>query len=100
MTINIPDELRDEIERKARTAGFDDVGLYVAALVIEDEPIPPDELDLPGPPEIAPRNREELERMLEEGLNSGPPIRVTPEFWEERRRVLEERMARRRGEST
>ena len=81
MTINIPDELRDEIERKARTAGFDDVGLYVAALVIEDEPIPPDELDLPGPPEITPRNREELERMLDEGMASGPGVIADELFW-------------------
>lgn len=52
--------------------------------------------NLPGPPHLTPRDRAELDRMLPEGLGSGPPVRVTPEFWEERRRVLKERMAVRR----
>jgi hypothetical protein len=55
--------------------------------------------DMPGPPGLSPQSRAELEAMIEAGLNSGPPIRVTPEFWEERKRELEARMAKRRGEA-
>jgi antitoxin ParD1/3/4 len=35
---------------------------------------------------------EELEGLIQEGLDSGPPIEVTEEFWEQRRRVLEEKI--------
>ena len=52
--------------------------------------------DSVGPPGLSPKNRAELEAMLDAGMNSGPPIRDTPEFWEERRRVLEERIAGRK----
>lgn len=100
MTITLPDELKDKLERKARGAGFATVLEYLLSLVAEDEPEAPDDADLGGPPELTPKNRDELEAMLEAGMNSGPPIRMTPEFWEERRRVQEERAAKRRGGST
>lgn len=94
MTITLPDELKDELERKARAAGFDTILNYLLSLV------PPDEgSDAVGPPELAPKNRAELEAMLDVGMSSGPPVRATAEFWEERRRVLEERTAKRTGDA-
>jgi len=44
--------------------------------------------------QLTPRNRAELEAMLEEGMNGGDPIRVDEAFWTERRRVLEEKLSR------
>ena len=38
--------------------------------------------------------QEELERLALEGLRSGDSIEVTPAFWEERRRELQERIER------
>ena len=97
MTITLPDELKDELERKAAAAGFASVADYLLSLAEEDEP---DDAAAPGgPPELTPKNRAELEAMLEAGMNSGPPIRVTPEFWEDRRRALEERMRKRREQA-
>jgi hypothetical protein len=87
MTITLPDELKDELDRKARAAGFATILEYLLSLVPDDDP---------GPPELTPKNRAELGTMLDAGLASGPPVRATPEFWEERRRVLEERMAKRK----
>jgi Arc/MetJ-type ribon-helix-helix transcriptional regulator len=98
MTITLPDSMVAEAQAKAKAAGFRSVDDYIAYLIVADEPESGEPDYPPGPPEITPRNRAELEAMLEAGMNSGPPIRVTPEFWEERRRVLAERMAKRRGE--
>ncbi len=103
MTITLPDSMRAEVEAKAKAAGFPSVEAYVASLIIADKPDESGESDMPEPPpgaSYAVNSREELEAKLLEGLNSGPPIRVTPEFWEERQRVLEERMAKRKGGST
>ena len=96
MTITLPDELRDELERKARAAGCATILEYFLSLVPEDDE-EADGSDSAGPPGLSPKTRAELEAMLVAGMNSGPPIRDTPEFWEERRRVLEERMAKRKG---
>lgn len=83
MTITLPDELREPLERKARAAGCATVAEYLCRLVEEDI----------GPPELSPKSTEELETMLDAGMASGPPVRATPEFWEERKRVLKERLA-------
>ena len=99
MTITLPDELKDELERKARAAGFATILEYFLSLVPEDDESAAEETDSAGPPELTPKNRAELEAMLDAGMNSGPPIRMTPEFWEERRRVQEARAAKRKGGS-
>lgn len=95
MTITLPDEWRARLEKRARMWGYPTVEELLLSLVEDAEREEEYLANMPGPPELTPRNREELERMIEEGTNSGPPIRVTPEFWEERRRVLAERMAKR-----
>jgi antitoxin ParD1/3/4 len=100
MTITLSEAMRAKVEERVKAAGYASTQDYIVALIEND--LDEEVLLPPGyvpPAEITPRNREELEAMLIEGLNSGPPIRVTPEFWEERKRVLEERMAKRRGES-
>jgi antitoxin ParD1/3/4 len=97
MTITLPDEMRERIEVLMKRCGCPSTVDYLTHLIEEAET---DAMidDLRGPPELTPRNREELEKMLEEGINSGPAIRVTPEFWEEcRRRVQERLMARRKS---
>jgi hypothetical protein len=97
MTITLPDEWRGRLEARAQINGFasiEDYLLNLAEAEATEDVLSPDSA---GPPELTPRSREELERMLDEGMNSGPVIRATPEFWEERRRVLEERMAKRKG---
>ncbi len=99
MTITLPDERIDELVRKARAAGFATVLDYFLSLVPEEDEVEDEEVDSAGPPGLSPKNRAELEAMLVAGLNSGPPIRATPEFWEERRKVLEERMAKRKGDA-
>jgi hypothetical protein len=101
MTITLPDAMKAEVEEKAKAAGFPSVDVYVASLIIADKPDEDEEFDLPEPPPGASyvvNSREELEAKLLEGLNSGPPIRVTPEFWADLRRRVEERVAAKRGQ--
>jgi Arc/MetJ-type ribon-helix-helix transcriptional regulator len=100
MTITLPEAITERVTALARKHGFSSPTDYLVRLVEEAEAeADVDVDDGAGPPELGPRNREELERMLDEGMASGPPIRVTPEFWEERKRVLAERMAKRKGGS-
>lgn len=97
MTITLPDELKDGLERKARAAGFTTIMEYLTDLATDTNT---DEgADLDGPPGLSPNTRAELEAMLDAGVASGPPIRMTAEFWEERRRAHEERTAKRKGDS-
>ena len=100
MTITLPDELRDELERKARAAGFPTVAEYVVSLVSEDEPPGAETDSSDGPPELSPKTRAELEAMLDAGIASGTPIRATPDFWAKRQRALEARATKRKDGST
>jgi hypothetical protein len=101
VTITLPESMRAEVEATAKAAGFASAQEYVVALIEDD--LAGDDLLPPGyvpPAEITFRNREELMRLLDEGMNSGPPIPITPEFWAERRRILEEKLAERRRTSS
>ncbi|QEL13234.1 ribbon-helix-helix domain-containing protein [Limnoglobus roseus] len=93
MTITLPDDVRIEAEAKARELGFATVEEYVIDLVRSDEP----GLDVPPSGGYQPKNRAALERLLDEGMASGEPIVVDEAFWEERRRVLAERLAQKNG---
>lgn len=84
MTITLPDELKDDLERKARTAGFATIAEYVCWLV-QQEAVPETEAT---PEDLGFANESELEAKLESALNSGPPIRVTPEFWDNVRKEV------------
>jgi Arc/MetJ-type ribon-helix-helix transcriptional regulator len=94
MTITLPDGIAQRIETIAKENGYSSAAEFLISLA-EDAAHDSEDANRGGPSELCPRNREELERMLDEGMNSGPPIRVTSEFWEERRRELERRMAKR-----
>lgn len=85
MTITLPDELRETLERDAAAGGFGSVDEYVASLVTESlEPIPA------GEPAF--RTREELQRLLDAGMASGVAGTMDAAFWAERRRKLAERL--------
>jgi antitoxin ParD1/3/4 len=101
MTITLPDSMRAEVEEKAKAAGFASVDAYVASLIVADKPDESGESDVPEPPPGAGyvvNSREELEAKLLEGLDSGPPIPVTPEFWSDLQKRVEERAAAKRGQ--
>ena len=87
MTITLPDEMRAELERQAKAAGFATAEEYAVqilrAVALADAE---DTDDMPVPDELQIKSRADLEAKLLAGLNSGQPIRVTPEFWANLRR--------------
>lgn len=80
MTITLPDELRDELERKAHRAGFATVDEYVCWLVQDPKP----EGEEVTPEDLGFANEAEMEAKLLAALAS-PPITVTPDFWNQLR---------------
>jgi hypothetical protein len=101
MTITIPDNWKEELEQRAHVAGFSSVDTYVMHVLSWTEPgdsLDDEERAIPAPPADASyviNSRQELEKLLLEGLNSGPPVPVTPEFWADLRRRVSERIAAR-----
>lgn len=106
MTITLPDELRAELEAGAKAEGFATVDQYVHVMYIRAAQMyGPDGgvlgdfdyglADWTDTPERVAARRERLNQLLQEGLDSGPAVEATPEFWAEMRRRLEDRMAAR-----
>ena len=105
MTITLPDSMREDLHGLAKAEGFSSIDAYLlflvfearaAAAATEDEDAEAE--DLPDPPPgagYAVRSREDLEAKLLDGMNSGPPIRVTPGFWRDRRKALAQRVINR-----
>lgn len=74
MKLTLSEPLSERVAALAANHGFDDVERYIETL-----------LDHASPPSL-----DRLEELLIEGLDSGDPIEVTPEFWaEHKRRFLE-----------
>ena len=76
MTITIDPKLEARIREKAEAEGLT-VDAYVERLVSADQ-----------------MAEEELEALALEGLNSGEPIEVGPDYWSEKHRRLDERVKR------
>jgi hypothetical protein len=115
MQITLPDEVRLLLEERARRAGLKSVEEYVLAAVLATEPEEVSAVNLQEwlreclaggrdpsgvPQEEVDQRWREIEAELVQGLESGPAIAATPEFWAERRRVLQERTARRQSGSS
>ena len=72
-SLNIsPQSLKDYVETQVQESGFSTPSEYIRSLVRDDQ-------KRPG---------EKLEAMLLEGLQSGEPVKVTPEYWEKKRAAL------------
>lgn len=80
LTISLPDSMKEFIERETVEGHYSTPSEYVRDLVEEA-------LDR--------KNEERLEKLLLEGLDSGPPIKVTPKFWEDLRAELTAKYAKR-----
>lgn len=95
MTLTLPESAREQLEAKAKRFGFTSVEDYILDLVEHD-----DDYELPTNPSTPTfRTREEFAVLIQEGINSGGAIPVDEDFWEERRRILREKIAKRNGTS-
>jgi antitoxin ParD1/3/4 len=64
MNISLPDTLRSFVEEQVSSGGYSTVSEYIRELVRSDQK----------------RKEEHLASLLLAGLNSGEPIKVTPEY--------------------
>lgn len=82
MNISLPDEMKAFVEEQIQQGGYSTASEYLRDLIRDAQ-------------KRAAQDR--LETLLLEGLDSGPGVEVTPEFWEEAHRELERRIQRRKG---
>ncbi|HSQ54205.1 MAG TPA: hypothetical protein VLM40_00555 [Gemmata sp.] len=87
MTITLPEELRDVVERNAKAAGFATVAEYLSWLVQTDEAGDA----VLSPEDFGFASTTEMEAALLASLNSGPTVEATPEFWAELRKRVADR---------
>jgi antitoxin ParD1/3/4 len=64
------------VEQQVASGAYESAEAYLSALVEEDH---------------RRKAKERLEQMMLDGLHSGEPREVTPQFWDELRRELQER---------
>lgn len=79
MNISLPEALKSFVDEQIASGGYSTASEYVRGLIRDAQ---------------KQAAQERLEAALLEGLESGEPIPVTAEFWEKRRRELEERLGR------
>lgn len=90
MTVTLPDEMRSVLEQKVTAGGFASVDKYVADVLADDY-----EAGSTQPPHF--RTRAELEKLLDEGMASGPTVSGDAAFWARLDARIHERAARREG---
>src|SRR5438445_4979079 len=76
LNISLPEPLRAFVETQVAEGRYATPEEYIQQLIRED---------------AKRRTREKVDALLLEGLNSGEPIPVTPEYWEAKDRQLAER---------
>ena len=80
VTISLPDDMKDFIEERTKAGSFSSTGEFIRELVRADQ---------------RQAERERLEKMLQEGLDSGEPIRADDAYWQALRKGVEERASAR-----
>ena len=78
LNISLPQSLKDYVEDRVSVGGYSTPSEYLRELLRQDQ---------------KQRSEEKLETLLLEGLESGEPIEITPEYWEKKRKRLMERLS-------
>ena len=81
MNISLPESMKKYVDQQVETGGYGSVSEYVRELVRRDQ---------------KERAQTKLETLLLEGLESGEPIPVTPEYWQKLRRDITARRAKKK----
>ena len=82
LNISLPSSLKEFVATQVQECGFSTPSEYIRNLVRDDQKR---------------RAEEKLEALLLEGLHSGEPIEITPEYWEKKRTQLMERHNKKLG---
>jgi antitoxin ParD1/3/4 len=79
LNISLPQSLKDYVEDQVKDSGYSTPSEYIRELLRLDQKR---------------RAEQKLEALLLEGINSGEPIEITAEYWENKRQQLIERHPR------
>jgi antitoxin ParD1/3/4 len=79
MNIALPETMKHFVQERVTEGGYSSVSEYVRDLIRADQKR---------------RAEERIDALLLDGLDSGQPIPVTPEYWEEKKRKLTERLGK------
>lgn len=82
MNVALPESMKSFVQERVSEGGYSSVSEYVRDLIRADQKR---------------RVEERVDALLLDGLNSGPPIEVTPEYWEDKKRRLVERLSKPKG---
>jgi antitoxin ParD1/3/4 len=79
MNIALPESMKHFVQERVTGGGYSSVSEYIRELIRADQK------------RLA---EERIDALLLEGLDSGQPIPVTQEYWEEKKRKLTERLGK------
>ena len=83
VNVSLPETLKEYVEEQVADGGYGTTSEYMRELIREDRKR---------------KAQERLETLLLEGLDSGDPIPITPEFWQELWARVDTRKKARQGE--
>jgi len=82
VTITLDGGRRERLATRAAAAGYEDLGQFIGSLV-DRELYEADIEAMDGPAHLTFQSKAELEQLLLQRVNDpGPPIPMTPEFWD------------------
>ena len=79
MNIALPEAMKHFVQERVSEGGYSSVSEYVRELIRADQKR---------------KAEERIDALLLEGLDSGQPLPVTSEYWEEKKRKLTERLGK------
>ena len=79
MNIALPESMKQFVQECVSGGGYSSVSEYIRELIRADQ---------------RRKAEEQIDALLLEGLDSGEPIPVTKEYWEEKNRRLSERLGK------
>lgn len=82
LNISLPQTLKDFVEEQVERGGYSTPSEFIRELLRDSQKR---------------RAEDRLEALLLEGLKSGDPVEITPEFWERKRLALIERHGKKTG---
>ena len=79
MNIALPGSMKQFVQDRVSQGGYSSVSEYVRELIRADQKR---------------KAEEQIDALLLEGLDSGGPVAVTAEYWEQKKQRLTERLAK------
>ena len=76
LNISIPESMQEFVNQQVASGNYNNASEYILHLIYRHQ-----------------QETNELETMLLEGINSGPPIEVTEDWWEQKRSTLVEKFS-------